>query len=140
MTELPDRAPEAALLSSAAKRRGISAPQLAAKIEDAGVETIRNWLKGYRTLKAGQTAISRPSEFQLAKVAQELGITAGDLRKVGRDDAADELETVSTSTQGEGGDFRYRKPEGISDERWEQIRARGLAYLDGLIDGAAQER
>lgn len=51
-----------------------------------------------------------------------------------------EAETVGTATQGDDSELRYRKPEGMSDEQWRQVRSRGQSYIDGLIDSAAEER
>lgn len=37
-------------------------------------------------------------------------------------------------------DFRYKRPDGISDSDWDRIRSEHAAHLDYLIDRASRER
>ena len=37
-------------------------------------------------------------------------------------------------------EFRYRRPEGMSEEQWARIRAATQGYIDAQIEQASQER
>lgn len=133
--------PEGALIAAALKRSGISARRAA---EKAGMSDAR-WrqiVNGYQSVGAGQTALVIGPAETIARMARVVGVPPADLRAAGREDAADELENVSTPSDSAVSEteIRYRKPEGMSDQQWRSIRARSEAYLQGLLDQAAEER
>lgn len=103
MTKRPAQTPEGALIQEAAERTRQSARRLAA---NAGISDAR-WrhiVNGYQPVGRGAyLAIVAPPE-RLARMARAVGVTADELRRVGRADAAEELESMPPERPANGGD------------------------------------
>lgn len=101
-------------IRAAREARGWTQQQLADAVE-VGSRTIGNWERGETVPK------------------NRLGM----LRKVF-------AEPVSTNRQGadqvETDEFRFQRPEGMSDEAWRLLLAQTHGYIEGLIEQASQER
>jgi hypothetical protein len=90
----PEQTPEGRLIADAMKRLNISARKAA---EQAGMSDAR-WrhiVNGYQPLGRGEnTHVSAPA-VTLARMALVTGVSADELRAVGRADAADELTNLT---------------------------------------------
>lgn len=85
---------EGKLLELAMRRRRLKAPAVASGI-GVGVETVRNWIKGYRSEGKGKFVAVHPDPIDLAKAAQFLGISQRDLDANGLTGAAEELAALA---------------------------------------------
>ncbi|MDQ0961942.1 transcriptional regulator with XRE-family HTH domain [Streptomyces sp. B4I13] len=90
----PAPPPEAVLIREALKQVRMSGREAARR---SGVSDAR-WRQittGYQTVSGHHVPVVAPAET-LARMAQATQVTADELRKAGRSDAADELERLST--------------------------------------------
>lgn len=104
----------------------------------------RHIVNGRQPVSAGQSVPAIAPALTLARMAQVVGVTADQLRDVGRPDAADELDrlkTASIPSQRRAGDIPEelmtlaRNYSRLADADKEQF----LTYLD-LINGWAEGR
>lgn len=90
MPKHPDQPAEGQLIDNAAATRQLSARRAAPL---AGISAAR-WghiVNGYQSLGGGKYLPVRAPASTLARMAAVVGVTPDDLRKAGREDAADEL-------------------------------------------------
>lgn len=143
------------LRTSARPKLSIRAAAEAAGMSDARWRQIA---KGHNQASRDVRVPARAPDDTLARMARVVGATPDQLREVGREDAADELErltaaasaattTITASTQADGFVMRpsdWRQFEGQTTERWADIgtlQARlaklpmaALLYISTLVD------
>lgn len=99
----------------------------------AGIDpgTLGDFLDGRRWPKA-------PTQ---GKIEDALELESGTIATVaaGAEWAVGGLDEDQKPTRDEDS-LLFQRPEGMSDERWSELRTRISGYVDGLIDGASRER
>lgn len=126
MSDEPDQRPEGALIAEALARHVPKISQRAAARRAEISETRwRQIVQGYQQLANGVRApVSAPAET-LARMAAAVDVTADDLRRVGRDDAALILEakqTVPSRAPDRHGHRLPPRPDEITVESEESLR------------------
>ncbi|WP_061443806.1 helix-turn-helix domain-containing protein [Streptomyces sp. CCM_MD2014] len=93
----PEPPREAALIDAARRRSRLSAREAAkrAHLSDARWRQITS---GYQSVSGESIPVHAPAET-LARMAQVVGVTADELARVGRQDAADALEEITPLPQ-----------------------------------------
>lgn len=91
-----------------------------------------------------QGKASTVAPVTLRKIDKALGWQTGSARSILRGEAVGgDVQDASTATEDGGRENQtllFQRPEGISDARWSELRGRASAYLQGLLDAAADER
>lgn len=105
----------------------------------------RHIVNGYQPVGRGEAIQVVAPAATLARMARVVGVTAEELRGVGRDDAAEEMtETDGTLVRPTDDDalpaFRYQRPAGLTDQQWDDLRRQHADYWDWLVERAARER
>lgn len=97
--------------------------------------TVTQWLRGRRP--SFQLAVAAAEAFRVPAV--------GALSAAGYEvEARRDVEEASVGGRAEDAeledDLLYRRPEGLTDQEWEQIKKDARGYLEWQIDKAARER
>jgi hypothetical protein len=98
--------------------------------------TIADFLNGTRWPKLGTQG----------RIEDALGWPPGTIRQIGfgGDVPEDQDETVGASGEDavheEEDTLLYRRPEGLTDEEWEQVKRESRGFIEWQIQRAAQER
>jgi hypothetical protein len=80
------------------------------------------------------------------KIEKALGWPPGTIRQMGHGDPVEPpMDRAATSLSVGGPDdtgdtFLYRRPDGLTDEQWEAVKASNREHLEWLIDRASKER
>lgn len=112
----------------------------------AGLNSGTRWRQianGYSQPASGVRAPVKRDPRKIAAMAHVLGIGADELREIGQDEAAVELERLARSVRGSGDDpedVRFRRPVGMSDDEWLTKRSRLEGFWAAMLDDAETER
>ncbi|MFI6979350.1 hypothetical protein ACIBSV_12290 [Embleya sp. NPDC050154] len=148
MTTTPPQQPEGALIESAlsavAPRRSV---RKAAELAGMSEARWRQIVKGYSSPKTGMHIPVRAPAETLARMAHAAEVTADQLRKVDREDAAVEMERLLGHGEDAPLEVRHlsdepgwRHLQGVVEEMPPEMRATALRLAAAAIEAAKAER
>lgn len=111
-TQKPAPPPEAVLIRDALKELRMSGRE-AARRSGVSDSRWRQIIHGYQTVSGNHVPVVAPGET-LARMAQATQVTADELRKAGRADAADELDRLSAPPPSERASNPYADDQHIN--------------------------
>lgn len=133
VSEKPPQPPEGKLISEAMKRRGMSARAAA---QAAGISDTR-WrhiVAGYQPVQDLFVPVSGPAET-VARMARAVGVTSDELRRVGRGDAADQLDKLQPETSG-----ALPVGNGVDPLDLSELSPEDRDYVRGLVERLRRQR
>lgn len=109
--------------------RGWTTSRLAGE-SGADPGTIGDFLNGTRWIKL-------PTQ---GKIERALGWPAGTISALVEGASAPPVGGLDQDPAGDENTLLYRRPEGLTDEEWEQIKRESRGFIEWQIQRAAQER
>lgn len=106
---------------------------------------ITQWLRGQRpsydlTVAAAQ-AFGAPVQTALEAAGYANVFLGGEVITIYEDGTRDTTQTAVVRPQSDDAPaFRYQRPEGLSDQEWDELRRQHADYWDWLVERASRER